>query len=84
MKLTTEQRSEIISELNRAPQLKKEAFHGQISCLWNAFAISEETGRKIDASAPRRITHCRFRLPRRRFRNGDGREGWLPTTRCCA
>ena len=30
MKLTTEQRSEIISELNRAPQLKKEAFHGQI------------------------------------------------------
>jgi hypothetical protein len=29
MKLTTEQRSEIISELNRAPQVKKEAFHGQ-------------------------------------------------------
>ena len=54
------------------------------SCRWNAFAISEETGRKIDASAQRRITHCPLRLPRRRFRNGDGRVGWLPTTRCCA
>lgn len=51
------------------------------SCRWNAFAISEETGRKIGASAPRRFTHCLLRLPRRRFRYGDGRVGWLPTTR---
>ena len=54
------------------------------SCRWNAFAISKETGWKIDASAPRRFTHCPLRLPRRRFRNGDGRVGSLPTRWHCA
>ena len=69
----------------RQRQAKKEAFHGQTGVGGMLlFAISGETGRKIGASAPRWFTHCPLRLPRRRFRNGDGREGWLPTTRCCA
>lgn len=38
---------------------------------WNAFAISEEMEWNIGASAPKRITNCLLRLPRRRFRSGD-------------
>lgn len=62
-----------IQALKRALQAKKEAFHRQHHLSMERFCDKCGNRRRMGVNAPRRITNCPLRLPRRQFRSGDVR-----------